>query len=383
MRYYENNRIYNFSTKLLSFTESSDGFYYIELEDTYFYPEGGGQPSDIGFIDGIKVLDVTKNNGKILHKLEDLPKSELLNCSIDKDFRDHYMIQHSGQHLVSAVLKHELNIDTVSVHLGQTETTIEINKDSIFRNEIDLIENKVNELIWAGKKIIYHETDDNGLKQFNIRRESKYNGYIRIVEIEDYDCVPCGGIHLSKTNEICMVKIVGYEKIRGNIRLQMIIGPLAFKAFQEKFSIINSLNILLSTKDNEIVDLVSKLQNNINNMKFDRKILLDIVSGYIVTKIINDNPGFLVFENYPKDLFQAISTNLNSKQNSSILLINKDTSLNWIIVDSINTNFNFTQFKTSVLPIIDGKGGGKNGLWQGSGNIEYIDEFINSYLKLF
>ncbi|OQY37746.1 MAG: hypothetical protein B6229_07740 [Spirochaetaceae bacterium 4572_7] len=208
--YYANNRIYDFEANIINITQENEDFL-VELDSTYFYPEGGGQPSDKGTIGGVRVLDVIKSDDTVLHKLKTRPSKTTLNCSINKEHRDHYMTQHSGQHLISGVLKHSLNIDTLSVHLGEYETTIEIDKASISESEITKLEDDCNALIRSSKNIIYHETDDDGLKEFNIRRSSKYSGYIRVVEIENYDFVPCGGVHLSNLSEICNSRVKLYS----------------------------------------------------------------------------------------------------------------------------------------------------------------------------
>ncbi len=376
--YYNNNRIYEFQANITSITINSEGLYSIELDETYFYPEGGGQPGDIGYINNIKIINTIKEDDKIFHISEEsltLCKAE---CSIDKEHRDHFMIQHTGQHLISAILKHELNIDTLSVHLGKDLTTIEIDRDSINNYEIELIEEVSYKLITSGKKVIYHETDDAGIKNFPIRRDSKFNGYIRIVEIEDYDFVPCGGVHLKNLYEIGLVKITGWEKIRGNIRLILLIGFNAYKEFQLNSNIIKKCNKELSTTTKEIIEGINLLKQNISDLKLDKKDLLIKLSVILEESIIHSlkNDSVIKIDNIPGELYNKLTSSLLKKVSSPCLILNISEKINWYLLDPVN-KINYEAFKES-LKIINGKGGGKSPLWQGIGDKEQLEKFVIS-----
>lgn len=377
--YYNNNRLYNFETKVLSTYEDKDGFFQVELEGTYFYPEGGGQPSDKGTIDGLEVLDVQKINSKIYHKLKTKPTGNNVLCSIDKNNRDHYMVQHTGQHLISAVLKNELNIDTLSVHLGEQTTKIEIDRSKITKEELDKLEDVVYELICSGKKIKYHETDDEGLSNFNIRRASKYSGYIRVVEIEDYDSVPCGGVHLSNLYELGLIKITGYEKIRGHIRISFLIGRNALLDYRNKSDIITNINRDLSTTTQNVLEGINILKKNISNSKLEIKNLSNAYSKLLVDKIKTDKPTYLEFTETPISITQKIVGELTTNLSKPLLIINITEKLNWYLINSEDKSIDFNKFKIDLLPIINGKGGGRDTLWQGSGEINNLIEFVNRY----
>lgn len=377
--YYNNNRKYKFETKVLSSNKDENGYYQITLDGTYFYPEGGGQPADKGTINGIEVLDVQKIDNIVYHKLESEPKDNTVKCSIDKEFHDHYMVQHTGQHLLSAVLKNELDIDTLSVHLGEQVTTIEINSSKISTEQLYKLEDFTNNLISSNKRIIYHETDDEGLLNFNIRRTSKYSGYIRIVEIEGYDTVPCGGVHLSNLYELGLIKVSGYEKIRGHIRLNFLIGKNAILDYRNKSEIITQVNRELSTTTENIIDGINILKKTISSSKMEIKTLSNIYSKSIVKEIRSESPSFFEFIDIPVHIIQKIVSELTQDLSNPILLINKSEKINWFLIDSKDKSIDFQFFKTNILPLINGKGGGREPLWQGSGEIDNIIDFITSY----
>ena len=378
--YYNNNKIYEFETEVVETEITNTEQSLIQLAGTYFYPEGGGQPADKGTINGLKVLDVQKINGKVQHTVDGIINLGPATCVIDKQHRDHYMVQHTGQHLISAVLKHELDIDTLSVHLGQETTTIEINRTGITENEIAQLEDAIYKLITSNKKVIYHETDDEGLQNFNIRRSSKYSGYIRVVEIEDYDCVPCGGVHLSNLSEVGLVKISGYEKIRGHIRLICFIGENALLDYRDKNYIINGLNRDLSTTPDLILDGVASLKKNIYDLKLEKKSLTTSYSKLLLHNIKRDGTNFIEFNDMPTSFTKHLAGDLKSNIAEPILIIYKSENINWYIIDSKKSKIDFQYVKKEILPIISGKGGGSNGLWQGSGNSQDTPAFIKAFL---
>jgi len=378
-KYYQNNRIYNFEADIVTITEDSRGIFFIELNQTYFYPEGGGQPADKGFIDGEEVVDVQKVDGKILHSLKKPPQNRQVKCVLNREHRDHFMVQHSGQHLISAVLKKELDIDTLSVHLGLDSTTIEIDRPEISQEELKRIEDKTFELITSNKNIIYHETDDEGLKNFDIRRDSKYSGYIRIVEIDGYDSVPCGGVHLKNLSEIGLIKIIGFEKIRGNVRLNILIGRSAYSDYQTKSTVVTNINRELSTRTEEIPEGINSLKKSINNLKLEKKNLYTSFTKSSLDSILLSEDNVFIYENLPVDLTQKISSSLVNIPDRPILLINSGDRFNWYLIDSKEPIIDFNSFRQNILPIVNGKGGGKKSIWQGSGEIDNVSEFVKKF----
>lgn len=377
--FYNNNRVYEFKANVTSSCKSDDGHFLIELDGTYFYPEGGGQPADKGTINGVNVIDVQKDGHRVIHYLEkDIEQGEV-SCIVNKEHRDHYMVQHTGQHLISAVLKKELDIDTISVHLGENKTTIEIDRADISENEINVLEDVVNSLIATDKRVIYHETDDQGLQNFNIRRSSKYSGYIRVVEIENYDNVPCGGVHLSNLYEIGLIKVVGYEKIRGHIRLIFLIGKDAFLDYRNKNKIITDLNTHLSTSTDTIIAGVESLKKNIYDLKLEKKSLINSYSKLLVDNIIKETPHYIKFKDCPTSFTKHFVVELQAVINKPLLIVNITDRLNWYLLDSKASSLDFKHFKESILTIVNGKGGGKKGLWQGSGEAKNFEIFISSF----
>ena len=173
--------------------ERANGEFEIVLDRTCFYPQGGGQPADTGSIDGIPVTDVKKKDGLVYHRMPSVPEKEEVDGEINWERRFDYMQQHSGQHILSAVLYRVIGYNTVSVHFGEEYASIETDAEHLTDSELVLLEEESNSLICRNIPIRGTWTTSDNLEGYSLRRETKVTGDVRIVALEDFDAVACGG----------------------------------------------------------------------------------------------------------------------------------------------------------------------------------------------
>ena len=197
------------------------------LNKTIFYPEGGGQPSDRGTINGVEILDVTES-GEILHLvLSGAPeikpgRAELI---LDKSRRRDFSVCHTGQHLLSGILFHLMDIPTASVHLGDEVCFIDIKTAELKEEKIIELEERAADIIEENRPVIVHLCPPEDPASFPLRKNPpKGEDVIRILEIKDLDFSPCCGTHLKSTGEIGMMRILEAEKYKGMIRMSFIAG---------------------------------------------------------------------------------------------------------------------------------------------------------------
>ena len=181
-----------------------DGRPAVRLDQTYFYPTSGGQQHDLGTLNGIAVVDVqVMPDGDVLHLLaEPLDEmAEVVAGEIDWQRRYDHMQQHSGQHLLSQLFYQIFGMETVSVHFGDTGSTLELDTEEITPAQLSEAERQANELIWQNRPIHCYMVAESELERVPLRRPPKVKGEIRIVEIEAYDWSACGGTHVRQTGE--------------------------------------------------------------------------------------------------------------------------------------------------------------------------------------
>jgi len=244
--YYTSPYTTKWTASILSSFESNNR-YYVELNKTAFYPEGGGQPSDIGTIAGHKVLDVTEKDHSVFHEIDKPLEVDIqVECEIDWNRRFDHMQQHTGQHLLSAILSDVFNIHTVSFHLGKDIASIDVNVPSIDDKALIEIEQAVNKAIYANKPLNTYYVSQDQLSTLSLRKMPELEDeQIRIVEIHTLDTSACCGTHVRSTGELGIIKLLKTEKQRGHTRLFFKCGMRALKDYEQTVSFLKSATILV------------------------------------------------------------------------------------------------------------------------------------------
>lgn len=198
------------------------------LDQTPFYPEGGGQPADTGWLNEFPVLDVRELDGEIVHVLAEgtqLAPGQLVQCKVNGERRRDNTQQHSGQHLLSANFLRLLGAPTKSFHLGENYATIDIDIPILEKTDADFVERAVNSMIadnYRYNKFI--TTYEEALKLPLRRKPPVDEKEIRIIEIDGFDYTPCCGTHVSESQEIQLLKIIKFEKYKGMTRVYFVAG---------------------------------------------------------------------------------------------------------------------------------------------------------------
>jgi len=214
------------------------------LSETIFYPEGGGQPADLGFIEDKQVMDVQEIEGEIWHyiELQNEKEEEILkpgsavHLSLDWPRRLYHMQQHTGQHLLSAVLEEEYGIHTISFHLGTEYCTIDVSAKDPTELPLAQIETEVEAWIERDASVLVHYCPPEDISTFRLRKRPPINeAVIRVVEIQGYDCSPCGGTHLERTGQVRALKVLSLERYKGHVRMYFASGAHAIELMSRAY----------------------------------------------------------------------------------------------------------------------------------------------------
>jgi Ser-tRNA(Ala) deacylase AlaX len=226
------------------------------LEDTIFYPEGGGQPSDLGMVNGLAVLDVQKREGEIRHYLGAALAEGPAALRLDWERRFDHMQQHTGQHLLTAVAQDRFRWATTAFHLGPQVCDIELDAPSISEAELTHLEEAVAMEIRAGHAVSARWVSPEAYGREAVRSRGLPEGHagdIRLVQIAGLDLNTCGGTHLRHTGEIEILKLLGTEGIRGGTRLFYVAGGRARRRLDASEQRHAALRALLGAPDEELV----------------------------------------------------------------------------------------------------------------------------------
>jgi alanyl-tRNA synthetase len=377
--YYEDPYIHTFSAKIEKVTTDERGRTYVVLNKTAFYPTGGGQPHDVGTLNGVYVVEVVEEDGEVRHYVE-RPIDEHAECigKIDWTRRFDHMQQHAGQHILSAAFDNTFGYKTVSFHLGEETCTIDLQIDQLHEEEAKKAEEIANQIILENRPIETKWVTEDELSQYTLRKALAVTDNIRLVIIPDFDYNGCGGTHPRSTGEVSMIKILHWEKQKKNtIRITFVCGNRVRKQLHEKHQIIQDLTGLLNSPQHKITDAASVLLNRIKELEkkineltaqlleYEGKELLDQGELHGNEKIVK-----VIFQNRPMSVVQQLAKMITNNTESTIVLFINETEdkLQFVCSRSMDVKRNMNQLVKQVLPLVNGKGGGSDHTAQGGGD---------------
>ncbi len=247
--------------------EKRENRFSVVLDKTAFFPEGGGQPSDIGTLDGVNVLDVQIENDTIYHYTDAPVEIGAVVCGrLDFERRFRFMQNHSGEHIVSGIVNSLYGLDNVGFHLNEELVTLDFN-GILSPEQILLVEQEANRRVWQNVKFnTYYPTTDE-LEKLEYRSKKELDGDIRIVEIEGTDRCACCAPHVNVAGEIGMIKLLDTEKMRGGSRIVMKCGQYALDDYNTKYQNVRKISELLSSKQENSAEAVLSLSDKLSDEK--------------------------------------------------------------------------------------------------------------------
>ena len=265
-------KLYDKDSHLKEFTgtvlscEKSGEKYAVTLDRTAFFPEGGGQQSDRGYIGEAYISAVQTENGEILHFADKpLCVGQAYDCKIDFDFRFRNMQNHSGEHIISGIVHRLYGFNNVGFHLG-AEMTMDFDGE-LTRRQLDEIEDLANKAVYENLPVKAYYPTDEELKGLDYRSKLDLKENVRIVEIKGVDACACCAPHVKATGEIGIIKILDFEKYKGGVRLLAKCGADALRDYRGKYKSVLEISNLLSAKQPEVSAAVMKLNEQLSAEK--------------------------------------------------------------------------------------------------------------------
>lgn len=228
--YYQDSHLCRFTARVLSCAPEGDRWQVV-LDNTAFYPEGGGQAADKGTLGSARVLDVQEKGDAIVHYC-DVPLEEgaAVGGQIDWPRRFDLMQQHSGEHILSGIIHSRYGFHNVGFHMGADTVTIDFD-GMIPPEDLPLLEQLANEAIWKNLEVSSRFYQGDELNELPYRSKKRLTGTVRLVEVPGYDLCACCGTHVTHTGEIGQIKILSWVKFHQGIRMEIVCGGRALRYF--------------------------------------------------------------------------------------------------------------------------------------------------------
>jgi alanyl-tRNA synthetase len=363
-----------------------DGKLGLILNQTCFYPTAGGQPCDRGFLNQVPVVDVLERDDEILHVVEGAVDADRVHGRILWERRFDFMQQHSGQHVLSGSVLRILDADTVSSHLGEETSSIEIARGDLTDRQMKAAEESANGIVFENRAIKTYFLSADEVARLPLRKIPPQKGGFRIVEVEDFDYSACGGTHCRWTGEIGLIKVGRRERIRKNVRLHFLCGARALADYRWKSQIVEKLADQYSAKATDVLSLVTKqaeenkeLQRRLRNLS---ERAMELEANSLFSKAVPCGDIKLVraiFDHRPFDEVKSLARRIADSERAVALLGNRGDKGQLAFSCSEDLPYNMNDLMSDACAMLDGHGGGSPNLAFGGGPlVEKVEEAVHN-----
>ena len=264
--FYKESHMKKFAATVISCVPSGDA-YEVVLDRTAFFPEGGGQAADTGYMNDGYVSDVQLKGDEIVHTVDKaFDVGTQIEGELDWEKRFSRMQQHTGEHIVSGLIHSRFGYDNVGFHLGDETCTLDLN-GPITKEQLKEIEYAANEAVFANLPVQITYPSGGELKELEYRSKIEIKGQVRIVNIPGYDMCACCAPHVDRTGEIGMIKFIHIQNYKGGVRISMVCGFRALADYQAKEESVKAIMFSLSSKEERIADAVERMKEENNTLK--------------------------------------------------------------------------------------------------------------------
>jgi alanyl-tRNA synthetase len=404
--YYSDSFLRNFSSHVTDIRELSriDGqsVWQVALAQTAFYPTSGGQPHDLGILKAksrsgavleVPIIAVEEDeNGEIWHQtLKPLLAGTELTGEIDWARRLDHMQQHSGQHLLSAIFARELQALTISFHLGEALSTIDLAIDAVAHYSLERIERIANELIAENRPVTIRTVDrkeaDALLAAGALRKLPERKATIRLIEIADCDLNACGGTHVRSTGQIGGLLIRGVERVRQGVRVEFVCGLRAVSTARQDFAVLSRSASLLSTPRAEVPTSIERLLAQAKSGAKEQQKLREEVATYYAIRLaveeqIVDHLRLVrrIFPDRDAEYVKLLASRLAATVPQTVGLVASTQQEPALVVlaRSGDLDFHAGNLMKTALVRLGLRGGGSPDLAQGQVPQSQVQEFLDN-----
>jgi len=391
-QYYQDAYMKSFQTSIQDQQQDESGWYVV-LEQTAFYPIGGGQPHDTGTLKDKRIINVEEVNGEIRHYIEGPFKdiSGVFEGQIDWERRFDHMQQHAGQHILSAAFAEALQYETISFHLGKEFLTIDLDVSDINESDALQAEALANRIIRESRPIETKWITEAELSDYPMRKQPSVTDEIRLVIIPDFDYNGCGGTHPRSTSEVGAIKILDWEKHKGHIRLQFVCGDRVLNQLHRKHGLLKELTGVLQAPEENMVPTIERMLAKQKEQEKALEGLKEVLLTYEAEGLLGKGTpqeGYTLIKKAYSDRsiqeLQKIAQHIVAKREETIVLlvVQNDQKLQLVTAKGSSPSVNLREVAQKVFPLINGKGGGKESFVQGGGEAvmsreELLETLVN------
>ncbi len=386
--YYQDSYLREFDADLVD-TVSHDGRTALVLDRSAFYPTSGGQPFDVGMFGDVRVLDVVDgDDGRMLHVVDRAPSATRLRGTIDWTRRFDHMQQHTGQHVLSAAFARLFDIRTESFHMGADYSTIDLARE-VSAGQIAKAEDEANRIVWEDHPVTIRFVSADEAASLGLRKESKRDGTLRLIDVDGFDLSACGGTHVSRTGAIGIIAISATERFRGGSRVTFLCGGRALTGFRSLRDAVAGSVRALSVLPAELPAAIERLQAESKELRKQIKELQTraaVHEGDALASASEETAaGRLVVAALPgwdAGGLKSIASRIAESPSHIAVLVGAPSPAPLVVARAAGVPLDCSAVLRALLERHGGKGGGRPELAQGGGVTSPAGEVLQTAREL-
>jgi alanyl-tRNA synthetase len=336
--------------------------HYAVLDQTLFYPTAGGQACDTGTLNSIAVLDVRedgKATGEIIHTLASpLQPGQHVQGRLDWAGRYRRMQRHTAEHILAQAFWRGAGWETRAVNMGSPVCTIDFSGEPDERL-IRQGEALANWAVYANTPVKTYLISDHELGNYPLRRAPKVSGQIRVVEIEDWDRVACGGTHVAQTGEAGPIKVMKYERYKGGTRVYFMAGWEALEAFSAEHALLSRLGDKFSSGILELEKPIGNMRDEWYRLRAENAALKDELAERIMRELLTEFPSLTIWAQVPNAVLDMVGKRLAEWPGVLALLVAQaEDKTRYVLLKHSSRSEDLQIIWDEVLKPLGAKGGG-------------------------
>jgi alanyl-tRNA synthetase len=359
--YYTDSYIREFTARVVRRTDRG-----VVLDRTAFYPAGGGQPCDLGTLNGVPVTDVVEEGDDVVHVVASPLEGEVRGV-VDADRRRDHLQQHHGQHLLSEAFLRAAGAQTASFHLGREASTIDLDR-AVSPEKVSEAEEAANRAVCDNLPVEIAFLPLEEARKLPMRKPPPDQPRIRVVTVKDYDCQACCGTHPRSTGEVGAVLVTAVERLKEGSRIHFVCGARAVRESRENVRVLRAAGAKLSAGRGDLEKAIDRVQEESaatrRRLNQAEKKLAEYLGRELAARgrVVAE-----VFEDRGIEYLRMLATQVVAQPGKVAILGGTGETSSLVIARSQDVALDLRPLFTEALAAIEGKGGGPANFVQGGG----------------
>lgn len=341
---------------------SEGGKHYAVLDRTLFYPTSGGQACDTGHLGGVAVLEVledAKATGSVIHRLESpLLEGQRVVGQLDWARRYRHMQRHTAEHMLGQAFLRAAGWNVVAVNMSNPVCTMDFDgaPDEAVTRRAEAL---ANWAVYANTAVRTYFINDTEVEAHGLRRAPKVAGIIRVVEIEGWDKVACGGLHVARTGEAGPIKIIRFERYKGGTRIYFVAGWEALELFEQEHRLLARLGEWFSSSPLELEKPIGNLQEEWRRVRTENASLKDELAERIMRDLLTEFPSLTMVAQVPNSVLDMVGKRLAEWPGVLALLVAQaEDKARYVLLKHPSRSEDLQTIWDEVLKPLGARGGG-------------------------